>query len=120
MAKLSHIGLRVRDLDRSRKFYESVLGFRQARTVEMGETRLAFLEAEGTTIELVEKTKSPYPEGVAASMHLAFEVADVASEIQRLQGMDISLEGKDPVAFQGGFIFFFKGPDGEVLELCQG
>jgi hypothetical protein len=27
-------------------------------------------------------------------MHLAFEVADVASEIQRLKGMDISLEGK--------------------------
>lgn len=120
MAKLSHIGLRVRDLERSREFYESVLGFRHSRTVEMGETRLAFLEAEGTTIELVQKMKIPYPEGVAASMHLAFEVADVASEIQRLQSMNIPLEGKDPVAFQGGFIFFFKGPDGEVLELCQG
>lgn len=119
MAKLSHVGIRVRDLDKSRTFYESALGFRQARTVDLGETRLAFLEAEGSTIELVEKINTPYPEGAPGSIHLAFEVSDVRAEIRRLQSSGINLESGAPIAFQGGFIFFFKGPDGEVLELCQ-
>ena len=119
MAKLSHVGIRVRDLEKSREFYESALGFREVRAVDLGETRLAFLEAEGTTIELVEKIHAPYPEGAPGSIHLAFEVPDVASEIRRLQACGINLESKAPIAFQGGFIFFFKGPDGEVLELCQ-
>lgn len=118
MLKLAHIGLRVRDMDKSRTFYEKAMGFNQVRTTEMEETRLSFLELGGTTLELVEKKSKPYPEGNAA-IHLAFEVVDIRSEIRRLQDLGIPLEASDPVAFQDGFLFFFKGPDGEVLELCQ-
>lgn len=119
MFKLAHVGLRVRDLEHSKKFYEIVMGFHLEKGLDLGETRLAFLSGEGMTLELVEKKHMPYPGDGVAPMHLAFHVDDVRAEIKRLKELEVPLESEEPIPFQGGYIFFFKGPDGESLELCQ-
>lgn len=119
MFRLAHIGLRVRDLEHSKKFYQTVMGFSLEKSLDLDGTRLAFMVTEGATLELVEKKHMPYPGDGAAPMHLAFHVDDIRAEIKRLKECEVPLEKEEPIPFQGGYIFFFKGPDGEVLEFCQ-
>ncbi|MBL3592714.1 MAG: VOC family protein [Synergistaceae bacterium] len=119
MAFLTHLGLLVRNLERSRDFYVDVLGCREQRRLERPGTRLLFLESGGATIELVEKADLPYPDEACKTIHLAFEVLDVKAEIEILKRRGIPLESDEPIPFQGGHIFFFSGPDGEKIELCE-
>lgn len=119
VAFLAHVGLLVRDLDRSRDFYVNVLGCREQRRIERPGTRLLFLESGQGSIELVEKADRPYPKEPCQTIHLAFEVDSVADEIARLKELAVPLESEEPISFQGKSIFFFSGPDGERLELCE-
>lgn len=119
MFNLTHVGLRVRDLERSKEFYRTVMGFALEKELDLGETRLAFMAMGGGSLELVEKRNMPYPGPGPAPMHLAFQVEDVEAEITRLKELEVPLEKDQPIPFQGGYIFFFLGPDGESLELCQ-
>ncbi|QTX31729.1 VOC family protein [Aminithiophilus ramosus] len=119
MAFLAHVGLLVRDLDRSRRFYVDVLGCRERRSVDRPGTRLLFLESGSSLIELVEKAGRPYPEVSCPTIHLAFQVDSVADEIARLKVLGLSLDSEEPIPFGGKSIFFFSGPDGERIELCE-
>jgi lactoylglutathione lyase len=119
MFKMAHVGLRVRDLEHSKNFYETVMGFHLEKSLDLGETRLAFMELGDMALELVEKKHMPYPGEGPAPMHLAFHVDNVRTEIERLKELQVPLNSDEPIPFQGGYIFFFKGPDGESLELCQ-
>ncbi len=119
MLNLAHVGLKVRDLKRSKDFYTTVMGFGLEKELDLGETRLAFMTMGGGMLELVEKRNMPYPGPGPAPMHMAFQVEDIEAEIARLKGLDVPLENDQPIPFQGGYIFFFLGPDGESLELCQ-
>ena len=112
VAFLAHVGLLVRDLDRSRDFYVNVLGCREQRRIERPGTRLLFLESGQGSIELVEKADRPYPKEPCQTIHLAYEIA-------RLKELAVPLESEEPISFQGKSIFFFSGPDGERLELCE-
>lgn len=119
MPFLAHVGLLVRDLERSRDFYVGVLGCREQRRIERTGTRLLFLESSGSAVELVEKAGLPYPEEACKTIHLAFQVRDVKAEIDRLKGLGVPLESDEPIPFRGGHLFFFSGPDGERIELCE-
>jgi len=117
-----HVALRAYDFDASVKFYTEVLGFQERVRWGEGDGRAAMLDTgDGNYIELFAGgTKEAKPEG--AFFHLAFRSSDVdaATELARAAGMTITMEPRDVVL--GGIparIAFFKGPDGEVLELFQ-
>ncbi|MCL2376411.1 MAG: VOC family protein [Defluviitaleaceae bacterium] len=115
---LSHIGVFVKDMERSIDFYKR-LGFtldnRESIHVE-----LAFLSAGTCLIELIEQKDVTRSAGVVD--HIAMEVDDIDAAIARFKenGIAIDADGIISRDILGGIRHtFFEGPDGERLELFE-
>ena len=90
--------------------------------------RTAFLQQQGTKIELLEATS---PDSVIARYlakrgegihHLAFEVADIEAEMQRLAGEGFTLLNTAPKQGADNKLVCFLHPkdtNGVLIELCQ-
>ena len=76
ITKMDHIGLYVSDLERSVKFYGDLFGFPVHRRLEMGETKIAFLDIGGGLLELVYKPASPGRPAEGRWTHVAYHVED--------------------------------------------
>ena len=136
---VSHIALRVTDLERSLRFYRDGLGFHEVSRVEVagGPTALMldapnaslsaiFLERDGTTLELQRLSLPDGPElripdvGLGWS-HIGFRVDDaekVAAALCVLGGHIIeSSRYQDPA--RGSHVLFVCDPDGARVELIQ-
>lgn len=120
-----HVAIRVSDFDASVKFYTQTLGFRPATGWGEGDKRAVMLDTgDGNYLEVFAGgTTEPKPEGTI--LHIAFRTADVDAAIARVRsaGMEITTEPKSveipsqpPLPIR---LAFFKGPDGEVVELFQ-
>lgn len=123
---LSHIGVFVRDMEKSLKFY-SMLGFDCYHKAELpgegGEIRLAFLRCGTCEIELIRK--AVYEEKKDGTVdHIALSARNIDAVIERLTQNGVAFETKIPAAlptlFDNGIKnIFFRGPDGERLELVE-
>src|SRR3954447_13443409 len=133
----SHIGLSTLDLDRTREFYENILGFKPVRcdiiTMKEGgrirhiffdtgrDQLLAFMEARG-----VPGIPADYDAGInrglgvpAGFYHLAFEAGTVAAleeKRQELQAKGVRVT--DVVDHEWAKSIYFKDPNGLQLEFC--
>ena len=121
LKKIEHIGLEVADLDRSVRFYTEVLGLAVADTAAMGDLSIAFMQIGDSQLELLcwKKQHDGYgKEG--AFPHLAFTVDDIDSRVAHLRAKGVNCTSEAPMeALNGCKIFFFRGPDNEILELFQ-
>ncbi|HYE93006.1 MAG TPA: VOC family protein [Terriglobales bacterium] len=133
----SHIGLSTLDLDKTRDFYEGVLGFRAVRcdviTVQEGgrirhvffdtgrDQLLAFMEARG-----VPGIPSDYDAGIARGLgvpsafyHLAFEAgSEAALDEKRNELIAKGVEVTEVVDHDWAKSIYFKDPNGLQLEFC--
>lgn len=120
----SHVGLNVRDLDRSIEFYTSLFGFRLVSRIVLEDgLRIGFIELpEQFQIELVESLNG---EATAAGAwnHVCFRVDDFEGAYRRLQEAKITFETDKLFVKefwkQGMKFAFFRGPDGERLEIAE-
>ena len=120
MHTLTHIGIMVTDLNRSEEFYTEVIGCRKSGKIENDDVRIAFMDFTNGTIELVQLMKGDEEIYQSPHSHLAFTVDDIDQEFDRVKSLGIETVEDSPRDFSGGRLFFFKGPDGEHLEFCQG
>lgn len=123
-----HVAIRVVDFDRTVRFYTEVLGFRKRIEWGEGEKRACMLDTgDGNYLEVFAGAKrqpgETAPEGAIIHFALRTRDCDAALEKARAAGMEVTMEpkslsipGDPPVPVR---IAFFKGPDGEVLELFQ-
>lgn len=120
-----HIAMTVNDFEASIKFYTEVLGFKKTISWGEGDKKAIMLDAgDGSCLEIFAGGKGiKKPEG--AFEHLALRTADCRAVFERAKasGMEITVEPKD-VDLQSNpptpvTIAFFKGPDGEIIELFQ-
>lgn len=134
---LSHIGLATLDLDKTRQFYETVLGFKPVvagtiKVQEGGRLRhlffdighdqlLAFIEAQGVP-DIPAKFDAGISHGLGvptAFYHFAFEagseaaLADKRDEL-RAKGVEVT----DIVDHEWARSIYFKDPNGLLLEYC--
>lgn len=130
MLKVEHIGIAVKDLAQSNALFAKLFGkdaYKLESVLSEG-VQTSFFQVGETKIELLEATSPESPiakfiekrgEGIH---HLAFEVADIQAEMQRLENEGFTLLNK--VAKQGAdnkLICFLhpKGTNGVLIELCQ-
>lgn len=118
-----HLFMRVSDLEKSLKFYTEALGFVEKLSWGEGAGKMVLLDTgDGNYFELSqgEPKKS---EGMFPHVALRIDDCDAAIEAARAAGAEVTVEPRDvnlpsdpPVPIR---IAFFKGPDGELIELFQ-
>jgi catechol 2,3-dioxygenase-like lactoylglutathione lyase family enzyme len=133
----SHLGLSTLDLDKTREFYEGVLGFKPVRcdtiTVKEGgkirhiffdtgrDQLIAFMEAKG-----VNGIPTEYDAGInrglgvpSAFYHFAFEAGNEAALEQKRQELIAKgVKVSDVVDHDWAKSIYFKDPNGMQLEYC--
>lgn len=130
MDKIEHIGIAVKDLEASNALFEKLLGVSHYKIEEVASegVRTSFFKSGPNKIELLEATKPDSPiakylekkgEGIH---HVAFVVADIVSEIQRLKGEGFLVLNETPkIGADNKLVAFLhpKGTNGVLVELCQ-
>jgi lactoylglutathione lyase len=122
--KLEHVGVMVRNLEKSIAFYTEVVGLVHLHTMihTNGVIRLAFLagkDARETELELIEGYNGELPDE-GRTHHVAFTVDDVEAEFERIKGLGVPMRDTEITTLPNGSrYFFFYGPDGEFLEMFQ-
>jgi len=117
-----HVAIRVHDFDASVKFYIEVLGFTERVRWGEGNGRGILLDTgDGNYLEIFAGgAPGPKPEGAFLHLALRTDNVDKAIEVARAAGMEVTVEPKDvSLGTVPARIAFFKGPDGEIIELFQ-
>ncbi|WP_420768278.1 VOC family protein [Parageobacillus thermoglucosidasius] len=120
--KFEHVGIQVKNIGTSKKFYQDVIGLEllHEMTHTNGSMKLAFLGLNGSVIvELIEGYNPDLPtEGKVH--HVAFTVEGIEQEKERLQSLGVPLVWEDITTLPNGAKYlFFLGPDGEWIEFYQ-
>ena len=128
--QLEHIGIAVADLKAAREVYTQLLGCEpyKEETVAAQGVRTLFYRTGESKVELLEATGAASPiarhverrgEGLH---HVAFEVADIHAEMQRLRSAGFRLLSEQPgVGADNKLVCFVHPKDagGVLVELCQ-
>lgn len=130
MLKVEHIGIAVKSLADSIPLFEKLLNTScyKTETVESEAVATAFFQKGETKIELLESTKD---DGVIQKFiekkgegihHLAFEVADIYAEMERLKSEGFVLLNEQPKQGADNKLVCFlhpKSTNAVLIELCQ-
>ncbi|MCI8275888.1 MAG: hypothetical protein HFI66_09830 [Lachnospiraceae bacterium] len=120
---VAHIGLYIKDVERSKKFYTEVLGFETiCEFVSLEGNKMAFVKSGNLIIELIQhKVWMDRKDGLFD--HIAMEVENIEETSKKLKNLGIEFEADiyfDNLVFDNGVKYqAFRGPDGEHLEIYQ-
>lgn len=129
-SKIEHIGIAVKDLDKSVSLYEKMLGYKCYKIEEVKDqkVRTAFFKIGETKIELLEATDPASPiarfiEKRGEGMHhLAFAVNDLEERLKDVEKTGINLIDKKARKGADGLDIAFLHPgstSGVLIELCE-
>ena len=130
LTNIEHIGIAVKNLDESIKFYEKVFGLKCYAVEEVKDQKVktAFFKIGETKIELLESTAPDGPiskfiekkgEGIH---HIAFKTKDINSSLKELEEKNIRLIDEHPRKGAEGLNIAFlhpKAANGVLIELCS-
>ncbi len=129
LKRVDHVGIAVKNLDESVKFYES-LGFKATgyEVVAEQKVKVAFLPCGDSEVELLESTE---PDGPIARFiekngpgiqHIAIRVDDIDKALEELKAQGVRLIDQTPRYGAGNARIAFvhpKATGGVLLELTQ-
>ena len=120
---VAHIGLYIKDVERSKKFYTEVLGFETiCEFVSLEGNKMAFVKSGNLIIELIQHKVWMDRKGGLFD-HIAMEVENIEETSEKLKKLGIEFEADiyfDDLVFDQGVKYqAFRGPDGEHLEIYQ-
>ncbi len=130
MNKIEHIGIAVKDLDKSNELFAKLFGkpHYKIEAVESEGVKTSFFEAGPNKIELLEGTdeNSPISKFIAKKgegiHHIAFAVDDILSEVDRLKNEGFIVLNETPKKGADNKLVVFlhpKSTNGVLIELCQ-
>lgn len=117
MNKLDHIGIYVKDLDSSLKFYENVFDWKPIRKFSSGEAKIAVVTIGHGLLEIVQRPGSPTKAPDGNWSHIALHVEGWDTIVAKLEKMGIDL--RKVTMADGSHIAFFKDPDGHTIEIME-
>jgi len=115
-ASLDHVGIYVEDLERSLNFYSELFGFPEHSKVDLGTTKIAFLDMGGSLLEIVQRAEPPEAPSGSWS-HVAYTTDDFNGMVGRLRAKGLEL--REMTLDEGSRIVFFKDPDGHDVEIDE-
>lgn len=130
MLKIEHLGIAVKELEKSIPLFEQLLNTPCYKTEEVNSegVNTAFFQTGESKIELLEATKPDSPiakyidkkgEGIH---HIAFEVENIEAEMKRLQALGFELLNQVPKKGADNKLVCFLHPkttNSVLVELCQ-
>jgi len=130
MDKIEHIGIAVRSIRDSNRFFEILLNTSCYKTEEVVSegVRTAFFQTGVSKIELLEALSDDSPiarflqkrgEGIH---HIAFAVDDIHAEVKRLEDEGFEIINPEPKPGADNKLVVFlhpKSTHGVLVELCQ-
>ena len=130
ISRVDHIGIAVKSIEESLKFYEGVLGIKCEGKEEVVDQNVitAFLPIGETEVELLEATSE---EGSIAKFiekrgeglhHIAFRVDDIEKALEELRAQGIRLIDEKPRLGAGGAKIAFihpKSSNGVLIEISE-
>jgi methylmalonyl-CoA/ethylmalonyl-CoA epimerase len=128
--RFQHVGIAVRDLERSLRVYRELFGFRavgEPVEVPTESVRVCFVEAApGVRLELIEgldaesRVEPVLERQGPGPYHLCYEVDDLDAALRALRaaGCRPFREFPSPVASHSRFVFLYT-PDLQLVELCE-
>lgn len=128
--KVDHIGIAVKDLEQSKKFYTEMLGMTAMgeETVEQQKVKVCFIPSGDSEVELLESTS---PDGPIAKFiekngegiqHVALRVDNIENALADLKEKGVRLIDEKPRYGAGGASIAFvhpKATGGILLELSE-
>ncbi len=135
-----HVGIGVKDLEKSVRFYTEVMGMEEEyRTHNEGEKisrivgvkdvdmDVCVVKKSNVRIELLDykndglkKQNKHIGQAEPGLIHLAFLVDDVDKEYERIMSLGFEFNAPPMVARENGpKITYFKGPDNVVIEIFE-
>ncbi|WP_179009423.1 methylmalonyl-CoA epimerase [Winogradskyella forsetii] len=130
MKKIEHIGIAVKDIERSNQLFKSLFGkdHYKIEDVESEGVKTSFFKCGPNKIELLQATNEDSPiakfiEKKGEGMHhIAFAVDDIEQEIERLTKEGFAMIHKEPKQGADNKLIAFlhpKSTNGVLIELCQ-
>ncbi len=130
ISHIEHIGIAVKNLEESIRFYEDVLGMECYAIEEVTDQKVktAFFQVGQTKIELLESTDPEGPIGKYLEKkgegvhHMAFAVKGIENALAKMDEKGIRLIDKQPRKGAEGLDIAFlhpKSTHGVLMELCE-
>jgi methylmalonyl-CoA/ethylmalonyl-CoA epimerase len=132
ISRIDHIGIAVKNLDETIKFYEETLGLKcqGTETVAEQKVRVAFFPVGDTELEFLESTSEDGPiakfieanKGRGGLQHIAIRVDDIKAAIAELKSKEVGMIDEEPRYGAGNASIAFchpKSTGGILLELCE-
>ena len=130
MDKIEHIGIAVKDLEKSNQLFAALFGEKHYKTEEVLSegVKTSFFKTGPNKIELLEATnpESPIAKFIAKKgegiHHIAFAVTDIIEEIARLKKEGFTVLNEIPKKGADNKLVAFLHPkttNGVLIELCQ-
>ncbi len=130
MEKIEHIGIAVKNLEKSNELFKALLGNPHYKIEEVlsESVKTSFFKVGPNKIELLEASSEDSPiakhiekrgEGIH---HIAFAVNDIRAEMDRLEREGFKLLNKEPKKGADNKLVCFvhpKSANGVLVELCQ-
>ncbi len=135
-----HVGVSVKDIEESARFYTEVMGMEEEyRTHNKGEKISQIVGVENADIDVcvvrrnnvkielldyknndLKKQNSYIRQDEPGLIHLAFLVDDVDKEYERIKALGFEFNAPPMVARENGpKITYFKGPDNVIIEIFE-
>lgn len=115
--KFGHIGIKVMDMEVSKKFYTEILECKIIKDYQYPDSNLVFLDANGTIIELIYKPINE-PRSIGPVEHIAFKVDSLEEKMALLAERGIEVLGEPRIVGKARIIFF-DGPNNERFEFVE-
>jgi len=130
MNKIEHIGIAVKDIEKSNTLFASLFGEEHYKTEDVLSegVKTSFFQVGPNKIELLEASNPDSPiakfiekkgEGIH---HIAFAVDNIESEIERLKNKGFTIINETPKKGADNKLVVFlhpKSTNGILVELCQ-